>query len=175
MWGKATKPLPSSVCTNLAPNLGWTILTETDSVNLPVGEETTIELDLATVPTSKRPEEVNQEEAVETSDNQLGNKEMCQNTGRIRIIPDASLSELDAESMGAARNMDTHANEDALSDISEESVASHQTSMTVRDKRMSNPEDKLADETTEQILGKLEEVVQKKVNVEQEEKTRAVS
>ena len=46
MWGKATKPLPSNVCTNLAPNLGWTMLTETDSVNLPVGEETTIELDL---------------------------------------------------------------------------------------------------------------------------------
>ena len=81
MWGKQTKPLPSSVCTNLAPNLGWTILTETDSVNRPVGEETTIELDLATVPTSKRPEEVNQEEAVETSDNQLGNRETCQNTG----------------------------------------------------------------------------------------------
>ena len=120
----------------MAPNLGWTILTETDSVNLPVGEETTIELDLARVPTSKRPEEVNQEEAVETSDNQLGSKEMCQNTGRIRIIPDASLSELDAESMGAARNMDND-NEDALSDISEASMASHQTSMTVREKRMS--------------------------------------
>ena len=27
MWGKATQPLPSSVCTNLAPNLGWIILT----------------------------------------------------------------------------------------------------------------------------------------------------
>ena len=81
MWGKETKPLPSSVCTNLAPNLGWTMLTQTNSVSLPVGEETTIELDLATVPTSRRPEEVNQEEAVETSDNQLGNREMCHNTG----------------------------------------------------------------------------------------------
>ena len=81
MWGKATKPLPSSVCTNLAPNLGWTIITETDSVNLPVGEETTIELDLAAVSTSKRPEEVNQEEAVETSDDQLGGEGICQDTG----------------------------------------------------------------------------------------------
>ena len=25
VWGKETKPLPSSVCTNLAHNLGWTI------------------------------------------------------------------------------------------------------------------------------------------------------
>ena len=71
--------------------------------------------------------------------------------------------------------MDTYPNEDALSDITEASIASHQTSMTVRKKRMSDPEDKLVDETTEQILGKLEEVVQKKVNVEQEEKTRALS
>ena len=101
-WGEQTKPLPDSVCTNLAQNVGWTILTETSSARLPVGEETTIELDLAAVPTSKRPEEVNQEEAVETSDNQLGNRDMCQNTGRIRIIPDASLSEPDTESMGAA-------------------------------------------------------------------------
>ena len=54
IWGKETKPLPSSVCTNLAPNLGWTMLTETDKGSLAVGEEATIELDLATVPTSGR-------------------------------------------------------------------------------------------------------------------------
>ena len=65
VWGKETKPLPSSVCTNLAPRFGWTILTQTNKGNLPDGEETAIELDLATVPTSKRPEEVNQEEDLE--------------------------------------------------------------------------------------------------------------
>ena len=68
MWGKQTKPLPDSVCTNLAQNVGWSILKETSSARLPVGEKTTIELDLETVHTSKRPEEVNQEEAMETLD-----------------------------------------------------------------------------------------------------------
>ena len=48
-----------------------------------------------------------QEENLETSDNQIDNRETCQSTGRIRTIPDASLSEPDTESMGAARNMDT--------------------------------------------------------------------
>ena len=52
---KQTKPLPDSVCTNLTRNVGWTTLTETASGSLPVGEETTIELDLEAVPTSKRP------------------------------------------------------------------------------------------------------------------------
>ena len=86
IWGKETKPLHSSVCTNLAPNLGWTMLTETNKGTLAVGEEATIELDLATVPTSKRPEEFNQEEDVETVDNQFGNRETGQNTGRVRIV-----------------------------------------------------------------------------------------
>ena len=40
---------------------------------------------------------------------------------------------------------------------------------------MSDLEEKLTDEATEQVLGKLEDVIQKKVNVEQEDKTRAVS
>ena len=34
VWGKETKPLPSSVCTNLAPNLAWTILPKTNEGNL---------------------------------------------------------------------------------------------------------------------------------------------
>ena len=51
-WGEQTKPLPDSVCTNLAQNVGWTTLTETSSARLPVGDKTTIELDLETVPTS---------------------------------------------------------------------------------------------------------------------------
>ena len=54
-WGEQTKPLPDSVCTNLTGNIGWTMLTETS--NRPtVGEESIIELDLETVPTSKKEE-----------------------------------------------------------------------------------------------------------------------
>ena len=174
-WGKETKPLPSSVCTNLAPRFGWTILTQTNKGNLPDGEETAIELDLATVPTSKRPEEVNQEEDLETTDNQIGNRETSQNTGRKRIIPDASLSEPDTESMGAARNMDTYPNEDAQSDVTEVSIASHQTSMTVRNARMSNPEEKTTDELSKHVLGKMEKVIRNKDNVEQKDKARALS
>ena len=40
----------------MAPNLGLTMLKETNKGSLAVGEEATIELDLATVPASKRPE-----------------------------------------------------------------------------------------------------------------------
>ena len=61
--------------------------------------------------------------------------------------------------MRNARNMNTHPDEDALSDISEASGDCHQTSMTVRNIRMSDPEDKLADENTEQVLSRLEVVV----------------
>ena len=48
--------------------------------------------------------------------------------------------------MGAARNEDTKANEDAQSGITESNLASHQTSMTVRNARISNPEEKITDE-----------------------------
>ena len=148
----------------MAPKLGWTILTQTNRGNLPVGEKTAIALDLATVPTSKSPEEVNQEEDLETSDNRIGNRETCQSTGRIRIIPDASLSEPDTESMGAARNMDTYPNEDMQSDVTEVSLAFHQTSMTVRNARISNPEEKTTDELSKHILSKMEEVIRDKDN-----------
>ena len=62
--------------------------------------------------------------------------------------------------MGAARNMDTYANEDAHSDITEASLASHQTSMTVRNARMSNPEEKTTDELSKHILSRMEAVIQ---------------
>ena len=71
----------------------------------------------------------------------------------------------DTESMGAAGNIDTYPNEDAQSDITEVSVASHQTSMTVRNQRMSNPEEKQTDELSKEVLGNLEEVILKKLNV----------
>ena len=38
-WGKETKPLPSSVCRNLAPNLAWTILPKQNEGNLPMSPE----------------------------------------------------------------------------------------------------------------------------------------
>ena len=113
--GKTNKPLPSSVCANLAPNFGWTILTKTNEGNLPLsadGEETTIELDLATVPTTGRPEEVNKEEDVETKDKHIGNRDTSEltSTGRVKIVQDIPLSELDTAPMGTARNEDTQTN-----------------------------------------------------------------
>ena len=39
MFGEKTKPLPSSVCTNLAPNLAWTILPKTNEGNLSMSPE----------------------------------------------------------------------------------------------------------------------------------------
>ena len=52
------------MCINLTGNVGWTRLTKT-SKGLPVGKESVIEIDLNDIPTSKREEEVNQEDAVE--------------------------------------------------------------------------------------------------------------
>ena len=49
---------------------------KTNEGNLPLsadGEETAIELDIATVPTTKRPEEINQEEDIELADKLIGN------------------------------------------------------------------------------------------------------
>ena len=77
--------------------------------------------------------------------------------------------------MRNARNMNTHLDDDALSDISEAREDYHQTSMTVRNMRISDPVDKLADEVTEQILNKLGEPIQKKTKESQEEKTKALS
>ena len=150
------------------------MLTETSN-RLTVGEESIIELDLEAVPTSKREEEVNQEEAEEISEDQLGDEEICQETGRIRIIPDESLNEPDTESMRNARNMNTHLYEDALSDILEVREDCPQTITTVRNIRTSNPEDMLTDENAEQVLRILEDVMQRKANVKQDEKTKAVS
>ena len=77
--------------------------------------------------------------------------------------------------MGAARNMDTYANEDAHSDITEASLASHQTSMTVRNARMSNPEEKTTDELSKHILRKMEELIRDKENAEQKDEARALA
>ena len=77
--------------------------------------------------------------------------------------------------MRNARNMNTHLDEDALSDISEVSEDCPQIIMIVRNIRTSNPEDMLTDEKAEQVLRILEEVIQCKANKKQDEKTKAVS
>ena len=71
--------------------------------------------------------------------------------------------------------MNTHLDKDALSDISEVSEDCPQIVMTVRSIRTSNSEDMLSDENAEQVLWILEDVIQKKANVKQDEKTKAVS
>ena len=58
-------------------------LTET-SRKLPVGEESIIEVDLNEIPTSKREEDVNQEDAVEVPEDQLSDEEIYGATGRVK-------------------------------------------------------------------------------------------
>ena len=94
--GEEPKPLPEKVCTNLTGNVGWTKLTDT-SKRLPVGEDSVIEVDLNEIPTSKREEEVNQEDAGETPDDQLGDDEICEGTGCTKIIPYDAHYEPDVE------------------------------------------------------------------------------
>ena len=77
--------------------------------------------------------------------------------------------------MGAARNMDIYANEDAHSDITEVSLASHQTSMTVRNARMSNPEEKTTDELSKYILREMEKLIRDKKNAEQKDKAKVLT
>ena len=36
IWGEQTESLPHSVCVNLAPNFGWTILTKTNEGDIPL-------------------------------------------------------------------------------------------------------------------------------------------
>ena len=75
IFGEETKPLPESICVNLAPNFEWTILTETnqgDILHSANGEEVAIQLDLATVPITSSPAEVNQEDDEDTKDEQNG-------------------------------------------------------------------------------------------------------
>ena len=58
VWGKETKPLPSSVCTNLAHKFGWIILKQTSEGNLTDGEETAIRQDLAAVPVARKKDDI---------------------------------------------------------------------------------------------------------------------
>ena len=59
--------------------------------DLPVGKDSIIGIDLNKIPTSKREEEVNEEETVEIPENQPRYKEACGATGRVEMTPDATL------------------------------------------------------------------------------------
>ena len=65
----------------------------TNSKDLPVGKESVIGIDLNKIPTSKREEEVNQEEAVEIPEDQPDYEEVCGATGRVEMTPDATLDD----------------------------------------------------------------------------------
>ena len=58
VWGEETKPLPSSVCTNLAPNFGWMILKSEG--NLTNGGETAVRQELAAVPITRKEDDTDQ-------------------------------------------------------------------------------------------------------------------
>ena len=110
-------------------------------------------MDLATVPC--RPEEVNQEDA-ETEYKQNGNIDMGHPTS--------------TASMGIARNEDTQVQEDTRSVVTESSMASHQTSMTLRRARVSNPKERIANELSKQILSNMEKLIQEREAVEPSER-----
>ena len=79
------------MCINLTGNVGWTRLTKT-SKGLPIGKESVIEIDLNEIPTSKREEEINQEDDIEIPEDQLGDEEICGATGRVEVIPYETLN-----------------------------------------------------------------------------------
>ena len=109
IFGEETKPLPESVCVNLAPNSGWTILTETNDGDILFsanGEEVAIQLDLATVPITSEPEEVNQEddEEIENGQNANGDTGHLTSNGLVKIVPNMPPSETDTASTGVVRD-----------------------------------------------------------------------
>ena len=117
-------------------------------------------------------EEVTQDNIEEIPEDQLGDEENYGATGRVKIIPDATINEADTESMRNIRIMNANLDEDALSDISEVSEDDPQTGATVRKMRTSNPEDVLTDEKAEQVLRTLEEVIQNRANKNRTKKQR---
>ena len=71
--------------------------------------------------------------------------------------------------------MDICANEDALSCITEVSATSYQTSMTLRNARISIPDKRTTDVQSKQILGEVEEAIRNKEDANQKDKTMALS
>ena len=80
--------------------------------------------------------------------------------------------------MDVARNEDTQSfaqvQEDGRSVVTESSITSHQTSMTIRRARVSNPEERTTDELSKQILSEMEKQIQERKNAEPREKNKAL-
>ena len=74
------------------------------------GEEVAIQLDLATVPMTSEPEEVNQEDDEETENEQNTNGATGHLTsnGLVKIVPNMPPSETDTASTGVVRDEDSH-------------------------------------------------------------------
>ena len=73
-----------------------------------------------------------------------------------------------------ASNMD-QAQEDAMLDVLLSSKAYCQTNMTLRRARVFNPEERIADELSKQILSEMEKQIQEREDVEPREKDKAIS
>ena len=100
----------------------------------------------------------------ETSDDQLGDEEKYGATGRVMIVPDATINETDTESMRNIRIMNDNLNDDALSDMSEISEDEPQAGAAIRKLRTSHPDDRLTDEKAEQALRTMKGVIQGKTD-----------
>ena len=156
-WREDLKPLPATVCTNLTRHVGWT---KASARELPIGEDSTIEIGPNDIPTSKREEEVDENDTDETSENQLSDETKLEATGRVMIVPDATNNETATESMNNIRIMNDNLNDDASSDMSEISEDEPQTGATVRKLMTSHPDDRLTDEKAEQTLKILKRIIQ---------------
>ena len=88
------------------------------SKGLPVGEESIIEVGLTEIPTSKREEEVTQDNNGEIPEDQLGDEENCGATSCVEIIPDETINEADTKSISNTRVTNANLDEDALPDTS---------------------------------------------------------
>ena len=141
-WGEDPKPLPATVCTNLTKNIGWT---KASAKELPVGEESTIEIGPSDIPTYKRGEEVDQDDLEDASENQENNDTKLGATGQVTIIPDATNNETDTESLNNVRMMNNDLDDNASSDMSEVNEDEAMTGTTVRKLWTAHSDDSLTE------------------------------
>ena len=132
------------VCTNLTRNVGWSKASSKKS--LPIDEESAIEINPSDIPTSKREEEVDQNEAEETSEDPLADETKLGASGRVMILPDAMNNETDTESMNNMRILNDKLEDNASSDMSEINEDEAQTDGAVRKLRTAHPDNWLTDE-----------------------------
>ena len=133
------------MCTNLTGTVEWTKLI---SKGLPVGDESIIEVGLNEIPTSKREEEVSQDNTGEIPEDQLSDEENCGATGCINIIPDETINEAHTESMRNIKVTNANLDEDALSDISEVGEDGPQTDDGISSKEEAAEEGHLVEDET---------------------------